>query len=1531
MILSAFLFNFRTINLEWSFPFIPNIYHLETPKIMKWSTFTLLALSLFLANPLSAQLAEVEILSYGPGSHRVIRSADIDQDGDVDVIAGSADQILVYTNQGGYFDPVPRILVEGFITFTIVELVDLDGDSDIDILSKAASDSDHIAWYENDGEGNFGPENIISTPSNTNSLQFVAGDLDGDNLVDVLVDDGATSFEFFWMKNQGNGQFEAGGTIDLGLTVGSDDLDLVDIDGDEDLDFINAGISSEITWFPNDGAGNFGPKIVVDTNLDDVLAVKGVDLDNDGDIDIVATSGPDDQLGWYENDGNNQFGPYQSITTDIDGPRHFVVVDLNEDNLPDIASASINDNTIAWFANNGDGQFGSKNIVSSEVLEAEYIISGDFNQDGRPDLLAKTGVRVRNAWFQNLGNGAFGSGQVITDLTTWSSTIKTFDLDSDGDEDILYFSREALGWMQNDGTGKYGIPIILYEHNASSTLGGYDAGDLDHDGDIDLIASLEGKLVWVENTGSGKFEPPLPVYEFSPAEFPEHIDLADLNRDGNTDILISIDDYPNIIWFQSLGNGQFAGPTTLISLNAEVTSIFAEDVNGDTHPDIVVSTDTGGEHIFWHENLGDGNFGGLQYVLDDFGLGQITINLADLDLDGDLDIITNVLEGAWFENDGFGQFSTPQPLSTGISEIDHIFPFDMDLDFDKDLIVTSEGNADSVRVHLIRNEGMGVFGEMELLYTLHKDYSSVVEGSDIDGDGDIDLFAVNGNVTTSNTIEVRRNLSTNNFPFISGTLFWDENENGIFDSSEQPLDDNLIEVEPAPLFAYFDQAGGYQYFLSNGNYEVNVKLTDCLKITTDSTSYQVTIDSLPVGDLDFGIYHLNSGTGLYRSFLSSGLPRCGTTVPFWLDVENISSCIPSNGKVAIVLDDSTSFVTASPMPVEVAGDTLFWEVENLTFGTTMQIRIDLAMNGLPGNEICIPVLNFIDPPGGGNPIITNTDNYKATVLCSYDPNDKQVRPARGGSNYTLFDEELIYTVRFQNTGNDTAFTVIIRDFLDPNLDWTTVHPISASHPFEMDINYLSGRLTFTFNEILLPDSTTNEAESQGYVLFSVQALEDLSEYTEIRNTAHIYFDVNPAIITNTVKNTMVSEFRCTDGIGLTGENIPAFSVESETTGISCTGNQDGSLQLIPAGGTGIFSFEWITNDATGSTVDTLSAGIYSIVVSDSGNCVDTISVEIEEPSPLDLSPITQEVSCADGTDGAIDIQPTGATPPYSFMWNTGDTLSNINNLSAGIYHLTVTDVNNCTDSLQVEITEPVPLVVSLKGTTVPCYDSETSLAPTVVGGTPPYSFTWSNGSIDSLLQQVGIGEYELELTDDLGCQSFHTVFITGPDSLTLGFVNIQDASDYNDGSIHINDVSGGSPPYEFLWDTGASGPFLENVISGPYQVTITDSNDCEYVFEFEVGTIISAIDRKEHHSVRVHPNPFSGQVQVQADFIDGNGLLTLEVFNSRGQQHLKKEVSFENGQIEFNIHESAFPSRGVYWIRLRMENWTWSEKVVKIN
>lgn len=248
-----------------------------------------------------------------------------------------------------------------------------------------------------------------------------------------------------------------------------------------------------------------------------------------------------------------------------------------------------------------------------------------------------------------------------------------------------------------------------------------------------------------------------------------------------------------------------------------------------------------------------------------------------------------------------------------------------------------------------------------------------------------------------------------------------------------------------------------------------------------------------------------------------------TTVNIWLDVFN-QACIPVSGDVKLVLDSTLDYVGATPSPDNIFGDTLIWNFTDLTYDSVhlspvisaIAPELNSLFDTVTLEVIAEPLLSDFDTSN-------NHKTYRYRVLGSYDPNDKQVYP-QGVCipHYVERDQPLTYTVRFQNTGNAEAIDIFIMDTLDYGLDINTLRVVGNSHPVITEI-YDDHIIKFRFDDIYLPDSTSNEPMSHGYVMYEISHRQGVADGTEIDNTAHIYFDFNEPIVTNTVLNTIITE------------------------------------------------------------------------------------------------------------------------------------------------------------------------------------------------------------------------------------------------------------------------------------------------------------------------------------------------------------------------------------------------------------------------
>ena len=321
---------------------------------------------------------------------------------------------------------------------------------------------------------------------------------------------------------------------------------------------------------------------------------------------------------------------------------------------------------------------------------------------------------------------------------------------------------------------------------------------------------------------------------------------------------------------------------------------------------------------------------------------------------------------------------------------------------------------------------------------------------------------------------------------------------------------------------------------------------------------------------------------------------------------------------------------------------------------------------------------------------------------------------------------------------------------------------------------------------------------------------------------------------------------CTDSVtvGLTEPAAPislTTTLSTSITGgfnINCNGGNDGTATVNPAGGTAPYTYLWSDGQNT-QTATGLTAGNYTVVVTDANGCTDNIAVVLTEPAAaLSLTPglsssITGgfNINCNGGTDGTATATPAGGTAPYTYAWSNGQTADTATGLAAGTYTVVVTDANGCADSLTVTLTEP-PTPISIVVTTVDATGaglSNGSATANPSGGTGPYTYAWSDGQNTATATGLAAGTYTVVVTDANGCSDSSTALIGEPSALVLATNSTTNILCFGDltGAIDIN-VAGAVPPYTYDWQQGgtsfAATQDVSGLAAGTYTVDVTDFN-----------------------------------------------------------------------------------------------------------
>ena len=304
----------------------------------------------------------------------------------------------------------------------------------------------------------------------------------------------------------------------------------------------------------------------------------------------------------------------------------------------------------------------------------------------------------------------------------------------------------------------------------------------------------------------------------------------------------------------------------------------------------------------------------------------------------------------------------------------------------------------------------------------------------------------------------------------------------------------------------------------------------------------------------------------------------------------------------------------------------------------------------------------------------------------------------------------------------------------------------------------------------------------------------------------------------------------TDTIVLTAP--PAALIEETFIDhVTCNGTATGSIGVSIAGADpSSYNFAW-QDGATGPVRTGLAAGIYRVTATGSAGCTTTYDAVIFEPDPIESQTSRTDASCRGIADGQIGIGISGGTSPFEISWSNGSNELVQSNLAAGTYRYTLTDTNGCSfESEDIVIGEAEEISIALASDPPDCIGaSDGNIVVAVAGGNGGYSYQWSDGNSASIRVGLPVGTYVLEVTDQLGCTQTDSVTLSAPQLIsTAHLLRDPSCTGESDGEIVLN-VNGGTPNYEFAWNTGSTENDLAGLPAGAYVLTITDSENCQLV------------------------------------------------------------------------------------------------------
>jgi hypothetical protein len=347
----------------------------------------------------------------------------------------------------------------------------------------------------------------------------------------------------------------------------------------------------------------FTPHIIT-TDARWAVSVYAIDVDDDGDMDVLSASEDDSKIAWYENDGNENFTPH-TITTSTSRANSVYAEDMDGDGDMDVLSASFLIDPIEWYENDGNENFTTHTIATSRVVMATSVQAVDIDSDGDMDVLSTSLAFTTIAWYENDGNENFTTHAISNSA---AGAVYAIDVDGDGDIDVLSASDDKVTWHENDGNENFTTHTI-----SDGAAGPVYAVDVDGDGDIDVLSGV----AWYENDGNENFAPHTIITSLAgsekmgpviqslhhplPYDFANSVYAVDVDGDRDMDVLFAFWEVDKITCYENDGNENFT-PHNIFGADAP-NSVYAVDVDSDGDMD-VLSASAGDDKIAWYENMG---------------------------------------------------------------------------------------------------------------------------------------------------------------------------------------------------------------------------------------------------------------------------------------------------------------------------------------------------------------------------------------------------------------------------------------------------------------------------------------------------------------------------------------------------------------------------------------------------------------------------------------------------------------------------------------------------------------------------------------------------------------------------------------------------------------------------------------------------------------------------------------------------------------------------------------------------------------
>ncbi len=1182
---------------------------------------------------------------------------DVNYDGLLDIIT----DIGPYLNTGnGTF--TPHLISE----YAITQVQDFNGDGYMDLVVRLSSSNANLSKIKfNDGLGNFTTCQSCTIPT---GILTVCNDFNGDGLSDIIVEQGI-------YLNDGTSNFTTTDTIVDSFLQYPQKFGCFDTDNDG-VNEIYYNNNEEVLRM--EYSNDHWEASTTQTPNESWLEIRFGNVNNDAFTDVILEkTGISPPYVWScLTDSSSEINEPQLLfeNENLGSSLEGNFMDLNGDGIIDCWQ--IHADSLYFWLNDGAGNY-TEQTANFPVYDFRPPIIADFDNDNIPDIVY-TGTNGEEQFA--IGDGSLNFSIQPQQLTISPSieTMQVLEYDNDNLPDILFSTRNEIVQFKNMGNLEFLNPQVIFEN---TNIMNFQFEDAEMDGDKDLFVSkIDGSLELYANNGVNNFSfdqvivEPAPLIGIYPTRtirfkaanlfgdsIPEIITHQGWGIDTigwNLDIHIKEEVLvrANNTYTSSIVVSDYNDTGYLFSIYNDY-EIKVGDFNSDDKTDYAMSNSLN----TFHYGVDGPNFVSLPQSDPNF---SISTQGGNIDSDSNIEFLgsSNTNEIIVYEVDS-NMTMMYDTLALGPIYASKLIDCNNDFLLD---ILQFQPPSWNTAVHI--NEGNNQFttyGNFNLR-PISPEFPLIQKDLDLDGDQDL-VWQYMGILITENTGQSISSIQVN--------TFLDINANGVNDN-EPVLPYQPITIVPSGATYYTNSNGQTGVVVIAGEYEIQAVTSDIWQ-PSGNTLYVVSIsDSSQIIDFDFGFVPNGILPQINLSYIAQS-DFCDTLVHSTISAINYGN---TSGPVVIQLQtDSLCHVISSNFPFNADENIYTWTIDSIGFVQNHNIELVLGYPGVSAlGEQLSQELTWIQIDEDSTIITSDSLLVSELIACGYDPNDITETKGWTDEGYILSGDMLEYTIRFQNTGNASTENVRIENQLSDLLDKESFQVIAWSHEFNVVIDE-NRKAIFHFPEINLPDSGSNQLESNGFITYKIHSINDIDPWISIYNTADIYFDMNPPVITNTESNIIYdctgistfavsidsicpgTEITCTsvmtpltqylwnvDSINLSNEitlnfttSVPGeHTIQMQATNVLCNEvTEEEILVFIPQIpiinlNDGIFyssgngSFQWlldgnIINDANASNLAPESNGVYSVSLTDINGCNSiSLSLSFTGINELTQSPIS---------------------------------------------------------------------------------------------------------------------------------------------------------------------------------------------------------------------------------------------------------------------------------------------------------------------